>query len=105
MLNIKIDVIRGITFIRLEGNLTGKTFKAFNEGVNYLLYKQGMRFFIINFRDIKDISQNIIGKLNNKLNEIIKYKSKVVVCGINNTGIDKKFFVNDELEALKCFNI
>ena len=38
MLNVDIDVVRGITFIRLEGDLTNRTFDNFDLELNNLLY-------------------------------------------------------------------
>ena len=49
MLNMDIEVIKGIIFIHLEGNLNEWTIKDFEEQLNYLLYKQGMHFFVFNF--------------------------------------------------------
>ena len=49
MLSVNIDVIRGVTFIRLEGDLTNKTFDYFDLELNNLLYNLEMHFYVINF--------------------------------------------------------
>ena len=40
MLEMDIGVVKGMTIIKLEGDLTSSTFKKFYEGVDYLLYMQ-----------------------------------------------------------------
>ena len=42
MLNIDIDVVWGIMFVNLEGELNKKTVSLFEDEINYLVYKQGM---------------------------------------------------------------
>ena len=59
MLNIDIDVVRGITFVRVEGDLNNKTFDEFDLKINNLIYKFGMQFFVFNFVDVIDIENNI----------------------------------------------
>ena len=49
MLEMDVGVVKGFTVIRLDGDLTNKTFKRLNEEIDYLLYKQGMHFFIFDF--------------------------------------------------------
>ena len=56
MLNVDIDVVRGITFIRLEGDLTNRTFDNFDLELNNLLYNLEMHFYVIKF--IKSQSTN-----------------------------------------------
>ena len=46
MLEMDVGVVKGVTVIKLEGDLTNKTFKKLDEEIDYLLYKQGMHFFI-----------------------------------------------------------
>lgn len=106
MLNVDIDVVRGITFIRLEGDLTNRTFDNFDLELNNLLYNLEMHFYVINFVDVFNIDNNIFNKIQNKLYEIFLNCGDVVMCGINNILKDKRVvYVNDEVEAFKYFKI
>lgn len=111
MLEIDIEVIKGIIFIHLEGNLNEWTIKDFEEEINYLLYKQGMHFFVFNFRDLNKIEGEGISWLQNKLVEIFLSCGNVVMCGLNDLckrqiGMrEKLYYVNNEIDAMKVLNI
>lgn len=106
MLNVDVDVVRGITFIRLEGDLTNKTFNELDVEIDNLLYNLGMQFYVINFVDVFDIESNFFYKMQNKLYEIFLSCGDVVMCGIKNIFKDRRLvYVTDELEAFKYFNI
>ena len=106
MLNVYVDVVRGNTFIRLEGDLTNRTFDNFNFELDNLLYNLGMHFYVINFVDVFNIDNNIFNKIQNKLYEIFLNCGDVVMCGINIILNDKSVvYVYDEVEAFKYFKI
>ncbi len=106
MLNVDVGVVRGITFIRLEGVLTNRTFKDFDLELDYLLYNLGMHFYVINFLDVLDIENSVFNKMQNKLYEIFLNCGNVVMCGIKSTFKDKRLaYVNSEVDAFKYFNI
>ena len=106
MLSVNIDVIRGVTFIRLEGDLTNKTFDYFDLELNNLLYNLEMHFYVINFVDVFNIDNNIFNKIQNKLYEIFLNCGNVVMCGINDILKDKRVnYINCEVEAFKYFEI
>lgn len=106
MLNVDVDVVKGITFIRLEGDLTDRTFDDLNLEIDNLLYNLGMHFYVINFVDIFDIENSVFNKIQNKLYEIFLSCGDVVMCGVKNIFKDKRLvYVNSEVEAFKYFNI
>lgn len=106
MLNVQVDVVREITFIRLEGDLTNRTFDDLDLELNNLLYNLGMNFYVISFVDIFNIENSVFHKIQNKLYEIFLCCGKVVMCGIKSTFKDKRLaYVNCEVEAFKYFNI
>lgn len=96
MLEIDIDVVKGIMFIHLEGNLNRETIGQFDRELNYLLYKQGMHYFVFDFKDIDGIEMDIVSWLNNKLVEIFLSCGKVVLCGLDGR-YENKFFKQDSL--------
>ena len=110
MLEMDVGVVKGFTVIRLDGDLTNKTFKRLNEEIDYLLYKQGMHFFIFDFNRVKNTEAVTYGYFQKKLIEIFLSCGKVILCGIkdvfrNIKDSSRLFYVNDCFEALNCFNI
>lgn len=111
MLEINIDVVKGILFIHLEGVLNKETIDQFDKELNYLLYKQGMHYFVFDFKDIEKIDFDVISWLENKLVEIFLSCGKVVLCGLD--GVyekrigkqDKLFYVREGIEAFKYLNV
>ena len=110
MLEMDVGVVKGVTVIKLEGDLTNKTFKRLDEEIDYLLYKQGMHFFIFDFNRVKNTDAVTYGYFQKKLIEIFLSCGKVILCGIkdvfrNIKDSSRLFYVNDCFEALNCFNI
>ena len=110
MLEMDVGVVKGFTVIRLDGDLTNKTFKRLNEEIDYLLYKQGMHFFIFDFNRVKNTDAVTYGYFQKELIEIFLSCGKVILCGIkdvfrNIKDSSRLFYVNDCFEALNCFNI
>ena len=110
MLEMDVGVVKGFTVIRLDGDLTNKTFKRLNEEIDYLLYKQGMHFFIFDFNRVKNTDAVTYGYFQKKLIEMCLRCGKVILCGIkdvfrNIQDSSRLFYVNDCFEALNCFNI
>lgn len=110
MLDMDVGVVKGFTVIRLDGDLTNKTFKRLDEEIDYLLYKQGMHFFIFDFNRVKNTDAVTYGYFQKKLIEIFLSCGKVILCGIkdvfrNIKDSSRLFYVNDCFEALNCFNI
>ncbi len=107
MLEMEVDVVRGIMFIHLEGELTKRTFSQFDELLNYLLYKKGMHYYVFNFKDLDEFDANVISWLDNKLVEIFLSCGKVALCVINKSYEEKigrqdmLFYVNEGYEAFK----
>ena len=111
MLSMDIDVVKGIMFIHLEGELNRDTIGQFDNELNYLLYKQGMHYFVFDFRDLEKIDNNIIPWLENKLVEIFLSCGKVVLCGLDGMyekrlgKQDKLFYVRNGVEAFRYLNV
>jgi hypothetical protein len=63
MLEIDIDVLKGILFIHLDGVLNKETICNFERELNYLLYKQGMHYYVFDFKDVVAAK---IGKITKK---------------------------------------
>ncbi len=82
MLEIDVDIIRGRVFVNLKGEINRNNINQFEREVNYLLYKQGMYYYILDFNDVKMIDNRIIERLNRKIKEISLSYGKVVINGL-----------------------
>ena len=111
MLDVEVDVVKGIMFINLEGELNYRTISKLECELNYLLYKQGMHLFVFNFNNLNCIEYGMIEILQNKLVEIFLNCGKVVMCGLNECnknliGVhDILYFVNNERDAFEYLYI
>ena len=105
MLYIDTDVVRGIMFIHLNGTLDNYTYKELEMELNYLLYKQGMHYFVFDFNDLDIFDFNLLSWFNNKLVEIFLSCGKVALWGLNKNYLsnigsqDELFFINNGREA------
>ena len=50
MLEFTTEINKGIMFIRLEGELNNNTFNNLSNELDYLLYKQGIHYYVFNFK-------------------------------------------------------
>ncbi len=112
MLDMTSQISRGITFIRLEGELTTNNFYKVAEEINYLLYKQGMIAYVFNLKKVKRVDKNILGSMQNKLTEIFLKCGSVAFCGISEKlkkslgeRKDQLFYVTEEKEVFQYINI
>lgn len=112
MLDMTSQISRGITFIRLEGELTTNNFYKVAEEINYLLYKQGMIAYVFNLKKVKRVDKNILGSMQNKLTEIFLKCGSVAFCGISEKlkkslgeRKDQLFYVIEEKEVFQYINI
>lgn len=97
-------------FIKLEGELNNYTYNELEEDLNYLLYKQRMHYFVIDFKEVNSLDENIFSIIQSKLVEIFLSCGKVVLCGLNNVKFRNyccrdNIIFNDIIEALNYFYI
>ena len=70
MLEMDFGVVKGMTIVKLTGELTSNTFEKFNEEVDYLLYSQGMHYFVFDFKDVDKIEEKVFDEIQSKIIEI-----------------------------------
>ena len=106
MLNINIDVERGIPFLNLDGILNTKTFNMLGKEINSLLYNYGFRYFVLDFREVDNLEEATYINLQSKLVEIFLNCGQVVLCGLRKKDKigytkDKLYYVNNRQDAFK----
>ena len=115
MLNINMEFRKGILFVRLEGELTKKTYEKLNEEITMLIKENGIRNVVFNVENLYKIDMKGISFLYYNY-ELCNYNNgKMLVCGIKNDNVKIKlkksrllnymFEVSDELSAIKTINI
>lgn len=104
MLEIYTSVVKGIMLVRLEGELNKENFSLLEDNINYLLYKQKMHYFLLDFNNVYNIDYNIFSLLQNKIIEIFLSCGKVVLCGLNDISFCRRNInFSDSIDALNCF--
>ena len=46
---MEMDIVRGTIFIKMEGEMTEKSYMILEKKINQLLYEYGMHSFVFNF--------------------------------------------------------
>lgn len=111
MLDINMEIRRGILFVRLKGSLTKETTKYFKSEVSNLIEEKGIRYLVINLAYVNNIDEVGIDIILKEYRYIASSCGKVVICGIDeNKKIEAKYFKNihksdNELQAFRIINI
>lgn len=110
MLEVDIEVLKGMLFVHLEGILNKETIIEFEREINYLLYKQGMHYFVFDFSNIEKIEFDFDSWLENKLIEIFLSGGKVKLYGLDNKydkriKQDRFFYLREEKEIFNYLTI
>lgn len=110
-MEVKEEVKRGIIFIRCNGVLNDNGMKEIGKELDYLLYKQGLMYYVFDFSNLV-INSNVINSFQNKLVEIFLSCGKVVLYGIDKIykeliGCNKEvlYYVDKEEEVFKYLNL
>lgn len=115
MLEVETEFRRGIFFIRLKGVLNKKTVGILNEKVTDLIEKNGFKNIVYNVENLNYIDIKGISTLFYSYELLRNNHGNLMVCGINNEEVRKKFKnsrllkyaneINDELTALQLINV
>lgn len=114
MLNINMEFIRGMLFVRLEGILDSNTYTKLSDCLDTMIHEKGLKYFVINLANLEYIDENGIESLIARYFDVILHDGKLVICGYNdklnkNLELDNAFnqieSTNNELGALKLINI
>ncbi len=115
MLEVETEFRRGIFFIRLKGVLNKKTVNILNDKVTNIIDKNGFKNIVFNVENLTYIDIKGISILFYNYELLRKNHGNLMVCGINNEEVRRKFknsrllkYVNeitDELTALQLINV
>lgn len=104
MLNIDMEFINGILFVRVNGSLKKTTINIFNDKLIPLIKDSGIKNLVYNFDNLICIDEDGFNSLLNTYNEILNNNGNLLVV---NNKFKLKYFkeVNNELSALKILKI
>lgn len=114
MLEINMEIRKGIMFIRLDGCLNSNTIDKFNDDVERLLIDNGIRDVVLNLSNLKDIDIKGINTLLESYQVCKNNHGNTFICSINNLIKDKiyksKLFnyifeVDSEIDAIRLINV
>lgn len=112
MLNIDVEYIKGILFVRLDGSLNNQTSCILEDVINKIIYKAGIKYLLINLEKLYYIDDKGITTIINTCKNL--NNGKLIVCGyqqnsmikINNSKLfDYALSTNNEISALKLIHI
>lgn len=114
MLNINMEFIRGMLFVRLEGILDNNTYTKLSDCLDTMIHEKGLKYFVVNLENLEYIDESGIESLIARYFDVTLHDGKLVICGYNDK-LNKKLELgnvfnqiestNNELGALKLINI
>lgn len=98
----------GILFISIEEEIRDDTIDNLEEEIDYMLYRQGIRYYAFNFNYLDNFNNSFLNKFQNKLTEIFLTSGSVIIYGLKkiNKGIfgkrrDNLYYVDNEEDINK----
>lgn len=114
MLDINLEFVRGMLFVRLEGILDSNTYMKLSDCLDTMIHEKGLKYFVINLEYLDFIDERGIQAIIDRYFDVTLHDGKLVVCGYNNQfnnnlEIDSAFEqidrTNNELGAFKLINL
>lgn len=114
MLDINLEFIRGMLFVRLDGVLDTNTYTKLSDCLDTMIHEKMLKYFVINLENLEYIDENGLQAIIDRYFDVVLHDGKLVICGYNNKFSNNleinNFFnqieaTNNELGALKLINI
>lgn len=114
MLDINLEFIRGMLFVRLEGVLDNNTYTKLSDCLDDMIHNKKLKYFVLNLEKLDIIDDEGINTIIERYFDVSLNDGKLVICGYRNQYQDD-FILGDifskiehssnELGALKLINI
>ena len=114
MLDINLEFIRGMLFVRLDGVLDNNTYTKLSDCLDNMIHEKGLKYFVVNLENLDYIDESGIQLLIDRYFDVVLHDGKLVICGYNdefsnmleiNTVFKQIENTKNELGALKLINI
>ena len=114
MLDINLEFVRGMLFVRLDGKLDRNTYTKFSDCVDTMIHEKGLLYFVVNLENLEEIDEEGIQAILNRYFDITLHDGKLVICGYHHqfsdnlkikTAFEQIEHTSNELGALKLIHI
>ena len=116
MLNIDLEFVYGMLFVRLDGELNSNTYRKLSNCLENMIYNNGLKCFVLNMENLTCIDDKGLKEIINKYFDIKLNDGKLVICGYNsklknkhNIELENVFsqieHVNNELSAYRLLSL
>lgn len=114
MLEINLEFVRGMLFVRLEGVLNSNTYTKLSDCLDTMIHEKGLKYFVVNLENLDYIDENGLQAIIDRYFDVVLHDGKLVICGYNDQfkqdlEIDNIFRqierTSNELGALKLINL
>lgn len=114
MLDINLEFLRGMLFVRLSGILDTNTYPKLSSILNDMINDKGLKYFVINLEELDYVDDKGLQSIIDRYFDVVMHDGKLVICGDNNSlhnnirinSIFKQIeHTKNELSALKLINI
>lgn len=104
---------KGLLFVRLEGIFNKETGSLFSDKIKELIYKYGIKYFVINLKDLLFMDEDGAEILKKSYYDMIVHDGKLIICNYQDTlykdtiesRFDDCYKIRNELEAFRLINV
>lgn len=114
MLDINLEFVRGMLFVRLDGILNKNTCLKLNNCLDKMINEKGLRYFVVNLEKLESIDKEGLKTIIDRYLDVAFHDGKLIICGYNNqfnenielkSIFDRIERIPNELKALNLINI
>lgn len=102
----------GILFISIEDEIKDNTIDSLEEEIDYMLYKQGIKYYAFNFNYLDNFNNKFLNIFQNKLTEIFLTCGSVVIYGLKKINKyifgkrrDNLYYLDNKEDINKIINL
>lgn len=114
MLEINLEFVYGMLFVRLEGILDTNTYTKLSDCLDTMIHEKGLKYFVINLEYLESMDERGVQAIIDRYFDVTLHDGKLVVCGYHpefhkNLEIGNIFDqiekTSNELGALRLINL
>lgn len=83
MLEINLEFVRGMLFVRLDGVLDCNTYTKLSNCLDTMIHEKGLKYFVVNLENLEYIDERGIQAIIDRYFDVTLHDGKLVICGYN----------------------
>ena len=103
MLDIDLEFIRGMLFIRLKGILDHNTYTKLNDCLDRMIHEEKLKYFVINLESLEKVDEYGLQILINRYYDVMLQNGKILLCGYQHFLLENATYQNLFLQ-IECTN-